>query len=293
MFRCFACFFRIARFLERDILLSMQDVRVYPSLVATCFQKNRMPHFRIWLLAKSHYGLNPANWLDYTLLKEATKPIFAERTLTNRLKEGDNVFWSWDKVNGRVYLKSPKYLAIALGMERLDNTPVYVPVGSLCGTFIDFNAIMYVAWHAGREKQPISRDTITQLTGISSTAQKNYEKHPCITSKVNIQILDDTAECKDTLFFRYGWRIFKFKGRFVKRLPNSYVTQLVTAPKGNQRKWNKSINLAYSGSGSKVLSRRFIYCQSKDDQNELSYVTSTLYPNAWKQSKFVGCGIWV
>lgn len=257
-----------------------------------CFKKRHTAHFRIWLLAKSDPALNPANWIAYDLLKEATADLFGQRTLKNRLNEGDNIFWSWDKTNGRVYLKSPKFLAVALGVPRLENSPVYIPVEYLTSDLTDFNAVLYAAWHEGRDKTPISRDTIKALTGISISAQKLYEKHPCIKTAVNIQILDDTDD-PSTLYFRYGYRIFRFKGNMVKRLPNSYITTLCKAPRGNQKKWNKSISLACSGYGSSMLKRHYIYCQTPTDQSELVYVKTTLFPNVWKHTKFVACGVWV
>ncbi|MCB0154260.1 MAG: hypothetical protein KDF65_05640, partial [Anaerolineae bacterium] len=169
------------------------------------------------------------------------------------------LFWARDKTH--LWLRSAAKVAFVLGVGRLTNRPVALPVAALTDGIGAFRAHLYAAFHSGRTKEtpagsqamPIARDTLARLSGVSRSGQRNYEAAASITTRINYAVgkiyskeaYQERAWQKGTAVFvleDYRGRQGRAGQRYVAwQLPNSYVGAHPQRPKGRQKRINRKL----------------------------------------------------
>lgn len=91
------------------------------------------------------------------------------------LNAGEGLFWSQDRKNGRLWLHGWHSVAAALGCDRFDRFFVDMPLGEALGGIKQFRAAAYAAVLSVHAKAPISKDTLTELTGLSKSSLYEYD----------------------------------------------------------------------------------------------------------------------
>jgi hypothetical protein len=220
---------------------------------------------RIWLLLR-HLDVKGGGWLPLDLAKERlTKKdadfyVCGQRQLRNLLRQGEGIFWERDKE--RLWLKSAAKVALALGVRRIGGRPVALPVTILLSGIGEVRAHFYASFHSGRlgaEEQapsaPISRKTLSQVTGVPERSQRYYERKAGIHVRVNIAVGESwTVDNFQERAWRHGRATFKYHDHRAKfgpagqsyvawRLPNSYGGCHQQCAKGRQKKINQQIDL--------------------------------------------------
>ena len=258
---------RLARLKESDprrfyleTLPELPDtVRAYPSLLAAARRGGRVPLMRLYLLCKA---LDPdgsgvvslGQVKQYYTLKDSPYRVFTPRRLRQVLGQGVGLFWD-RHTDDRLWLRSPDKIAAGLGVDHIAGAPVALPVWPLLDGHHEAAAAFHAAWLTtrGDDPNPISRQTITSITGACKSSQIAYDVTASIQARRNIGIVGNAT--KDQLqdaAWRYG-HAFKFKdhaGRVGRRgwvyvainLPSSYQSPYATLPKGRQRRINAALH---------------------------------------------------
>jgi hypothetical protein len=200
------------------------------------------------------------------------------RQFRNLLRQGEGVFWQRDRE--RLWLRSAGKTAAALGVARLTGQPVAIPRQYLLGSIGEARAYLYASFHAGRSKQdasvqpkPISRETLTALSGLSAESQRAYEKRAGVRVKQNYAVGERlSAESEQERSWRQGRGVFQLhdtNGRLGKpgqrylawQLPNSYAAALEQRPKGCQKRINRSLADLFmkgiTGNGRHTVEQRY------------------------------------
>ena len=189
-------------------------------------------------------------------LTDPDSPLYLchERYLRILLKRGDGLFWIWQKgKNGRIWLRSDVKVAAGLGLKRVGRTAVAISPTDLLKPLSHVRATFYAIFHAsridGKESSsfspscqpqtgsPISRDTLTDLSGVSRHTQYRYEQQAGIGRQTNIAVglkmNDNNLAAIQEQAWKYGRGSFVFtdkKGLLgskgdryqARQLPNSY-----------------------------------------------------------------------
>ena len=236
-----------------------REVKVYPDIALGMLREERVAAGRVWLLLRAldapgrgMMSLDDAR----AALTGAGSPLrlCGWRRLRQLLAEGDGVFWARerDRATGadRLRLFGPARVAAALGVTRLSNRPVAVPVGALRGSIGDARAHLYATFHSGRNKgitnyelgitnegdalnssaledkrsvtrhsslgSPIARDTLTALSGVCARSQVTYERRAGVRSRSNIALGERIAArgsdpVEQERAWQYGRALFRLK----------------------------------------------------------------------------------
>ena len=294
-------------------------VRAYPSLLAAARRGGRVPHMRLYLLCKA-LDVAGSGCIDldqvrrYFVGKDAPYRAFNARRLRQIVAEGRGVFWE-RYTEGRLWLKSPGRLAVALDVGRLEGLPVAIPVWAIWGSHHEAAAAFYAAWHAGRgdDPNPIGRAALARLTGAAASTQRTYDRTAEVTRQKNIAIVGDaTKENLQEVAWRFG-HCFKFKdhvGKMGRRgwvyaaaiIPSTYHTKLDPLARGRQRKANKFIHLVTKAARGKDDQIRTLYhveagaaCDAfnHDPDHDHYYRRGpALTPTAANPPKLAGAHLW-
>jgi hypothetical protein len=214
---------------------------------------------RIWLLLR-YLDQTGRGWVtvdearQQLTRKGADLRVVGWRQLRNLLHEGDELYWHRDEE--RIWLWGAARVATALDVERLTGLPVALPVTGLLNGMMTANAHLYASFHSGRKSNnPISRETLENVSGISARMQCLYDEITGTEKKRNIAIGEaHTPESVENRAFKHGGAMFSFTDYYGRQgpakrhyiawhLPNSYTGCHTKLQKGRQRKINKRIDL--------------------------------------------------
>ena len=265
-------------------------IKLYPTLGSGLLQSKRSAIGRVWLLLH-HLDATRRGCL---LLDEAkqhltapTSPyhLFSARRWREVLAEGEGLFWERDR-KGRLWLAGVQRVAEALEVERLGGHPIALPLDVLLGTLRTFNAHLYAAFHAGRKNNnPISRATLEKINGVPARTQRMYDQIAHLHRTENYAVgrpVDAMSALEQEQFWlehgHFGFVLTDHQGKHGKvgrkyvawRLPNSYQSELLHAPRGRQKKINRRLrdktNLVENRARGNCLSQRGrIFCQSAQE----------------------------
>ncbi|MCO5185414.1 MAG: hypothetical protein M9965_15945 [Anaerolineae bacterium] len=255
-------------------------IKAYPTLLNAILKNEQVAVGRVWLLCR-YLDRDGRGWIAMDAIQRAfvkkeahhkgrvkgqsdplSVALFGRRRLRQILGQGKSVFWDRDD-QGRLWIFGAARVAANLGIARLQNRAVMLPLAGLTGSIGQARALFYAAFHAGRPAgQPVSRAAIEQVTGVPARTQAHYEQQAGIGRKRNFTIGagwgSDSAE-NDA--YAHGNAVFHFvdhRGRHGKcgqhyaarQLPNSYTTKLQTCARGRQRKINTRLaDLVTRGAG--------------------------------------------
>ena len=110
------------------------------------------------------------------------------RRLRQIFHQGEGVFWERDS-HGRLWLRSALRIALELDCDRLKGKRVELPINALLGGIGTVRAHFYASFHSGRSTDnPISRDTLASITGLSSRTQRDYDRLAQVERQRNITV---------------------------------------------------------------------------------------------------------
>lgn len=248
-------------------------IKLYPSLALALLKREQVACGRVWLLLRS---LDKAGrgWLApdevRRVLTDEASPFYlcGERQLRKLLAQGDGLFWQRDE--GHIWLVGLVRVAAALGVEKLSGRPVALPLKLLLGPIGTVRAHLYASFHSGRTQtertgsrsSPISRATLTDLSGVSPRTQQTYERKANVTVKRNLAVGSAVgAVCAQEQAWQHGKALFPFtdfRGRQGKagqtyhawQLPNNYFGPHAHTSRGRVRYHNRQLaDLRHKGSG--------------------------------------------
>ena len=204
---------------------------------------------RIWLLLRL-LDQTGKGWVyadearDNLTAKKATLQVCGWRQLRKLLKAGEGIFWVYE--NGRIWLKSLIKVAGIFGIKRFSNGLITLPTSTLTQSIGKVRATFYATFHSSRQKQakcgksyapPISRQTLTNICGISRKTQRTYEKDAGIQRQTNLcsQTIS-SPEKLEQMRFELGKRLIHVKqskqsSQLIWQLPNSYITSFTKTSK--------------------------------------------------------------
>jgi hypothetical protein len=210
----------------------------------------------------------------------------------------------WTRSKERIWLRSAAKVACALGVEQLNGRPVALPVSALLDGMGVFRAHLYAAFHSGRTKHalhgdqahpehkamPMSRATMTKLSGVGRSSQRAYEKRADVQVQANFAVGDiATKENQENHAWIQGQALFELKdyrgqqGKQGKtylawQLPNTYVGQHQQRPRGRQRRINRELkDLVMKGMPGNV-----------ERTSEMRRLEKIYYPNGKLAAKVYG-----
>lgn len=208
-----------------------------PDLALALLRCNQTAAGRVWLLLR-RLDIDGRGWVTLAEARaQLTAPdavwrICGWRQLRNLLRQGDGLFWQI--AQNRLWLRATAKVAHGLGLSHLTGKPVALPIQHLLGRIGAVRAYLYAAFHSGRPARPIARATLTRLSGVSQSAQRQYEARCGVRSQAMFALgrRDDALE-REATAWRRGRSLFKLTdtaGRhgprqaayLAWRLPNSY-----------------------------------------------------------------------
>lgn len=239
-------------------------VKLYPDIGLGMLRQELTAPGRLWLLLRyldpAGQGMLRIDIIQQTLTpKTSALRLCGKRQLRNLLRAGDGIFWTGD--GERLWLRSAARVAAALDVARLSGKPVALPLNALLEGIGDFRAHLYAAFHSGRTKEtpqgrqamPLARATLTAVSGVGASSQRNYEARVGLRVQTNYAIgerlIEETGEEQA---WRQGTAVFGLRdyhgqqgapGRayLAWQLPNSYVGQHPRRPKGRQKRINQAL----------------------------------------------------
>lgn len=238
--------------------------KLYPSLALALLRREQVACGRIWLLLR-HLDKEGRGWLPPDQVRqELTSPVSplylcGGRQLRKLLAQGEGLFWQRDE--GHLWLFGLVRVAAALGVARLSGKPVALPLKVLLDPIGDVRAHLYASFHSGRTKtersgsqsSPISRATLTDLSGVSPRSQQTYERKADVTVKRNLAVGSPVgAVCPHNQVWQHGRAHFTFtdfRGRQGKagesyhawQLPNNYFGPHAHLSRGRVRHHNRQL----------------------------------------------------
>lgn len=248
-------------------------VRVPATVAGAFLQQGVAAIGRLWLLARA-CDTQGRGWLAFADLKkgltEGIWRICGERQLRNLLRAGHKKFWEWQ--GDKVWLRGLAKVGISLGLERFKGRSVAITAEKLVGTMGKVRAQLYAVWHGGRKSTPIARATLQEVTGVSPSSQRNYEKSADIQAHTNFALGDYASpeNWEKAALGAHGRHIFTLTdhagnhgqaGRtyIAWQLPNHYTTSHTPCAQRTTRRTNRRIAglLQLGTTGKRHWSHRF------------------------------------
>lgn len=229
-------------------------IRFHPDLGLALLRSGQVAAGRVWLLLR-HLDRQGRGWFRIEVARAClTQPplsLCGERQLRSLLRTGEGVFWQ--QRNGRLWLRSLAKVAWSLGITRLRSRPIALPLSVLYGRIGHTRAHFYAAAHSGRRGMPISRETLTRLSGVAAAAQRRYEQIAGVQVQTNIALGPRlTAENQEVYGWQQGQALFAltdYQGRHGRpgetylawQLPNSYLGPHPMQARTAQRRLNRQL----------------------------------------------------
>ena len=196
-------------------------------------------------------------WLTSEQLREALTAKKADlkicgwRRLRQILTLGQDVYWRRD-TDGRIWLFSAEKVAYRLHVKQLQGNPVQLSLSVLTSKIGVVRAEFFATFHSGRkESRPISRATLTSISGVAERTQRLYDRATNVKSEGNLAIgAVVTPENLKTTSYKRRHGSFIFIDKHGKqgpvgqqyhawRLPNCYHGVHQTGKRGRQTKINR------------------------------------------------------
>ncbi len=282
--------------------LTHQTITVLPTM-ASAFQKQAcVAEARLWYLCRLVDSAG-RGWLDIADIRahfahrESELRIAGWRRVRQLLQRGKGVFWQQDN-RGRVWLNSAEKVAAKLDITRLSGRPVQLPVTALTANLRTAKAHLYATFHSGRDTAPISRHTLSAVTGVPERTQRSYDALASVPRQSNVAVgAIATADTRHEHFAQRpgAFELIDHKGKQgpagtryqAWRLPNSYGRLHKTCLTGHQKRINRRLrridlaNQRAQGNGATNSKQRLFFdtCSSTlrvDAQTELYYYNAAL-----------------
>ena len=232
---------------------------------------------RLWLLLRALDENGRGVWTrraayDALTRDDAPHRLCSERQLRKLLERGEGLFWHQD-AQKRIWLYSQAKVAAALAIGRLQHKPVALPVSILCQPIGDVRAHLYASFHSTRSggdkpAMPISRQTLTALSGICPRTQQAYEARAKVKATACIAVgavqspaLSGAVVSGEEEMWKNGRAGFALRDHhgqqgergkvyYAHRLPNKYSGPHAAASGHGRRRLNRQLaDLRQKGAG--------------------------------------------
>lgn len=258
-------------------------VKTFVELNTAALRAKKDGLLRLYYVLKAH-DPDGQGWVAEAMARDATGFMYAWTGARYWLRRGDGVWWKWDKPAGRIHLRRPAVIAAALGVPQIVRRPVAVPLVDLA-TEAGASAALYATIHTERqteaegrakrivvnavlrgkaaaapyEANPISKQVLSDMTGLHRSTLSRYDKLARLKKKTNFVTfhLSDTRANRDSLaargiagVFRYR-RVIKRRGRkpvydnlLAARLPDTFdpAPGQTSLKRNNHKRINLSID---------------------------------------------------
>ncbi len=245
---------------QRPSIATNGTMTFHPDIGLALLRTEKAAIGRIWLLLR-HCDVAGKGWIPVAearaLLtkKESPLRVCGWRQLRNLLRAGQGVFWERDKE--RIWLRSVAKVAVALGVERLENRPIALPITALLDGIGAVRSHFYASFHSGRHDpdcaKPIARDTLSTLSGVGRDSQRRYERQTGTIAQSNFAIGHvATDDARKAACWEHGNHVFTLtdaQGQHGERgkkylawqLPNSYHATHDQTSRSVKRRINRQL----------------------------------------------------
>lgn len=257
-------------------------VKTFVELNLAALQAKKDGLLRLHYVLKAH-DASGQGWVSEETARDATAFMYAWAGARYWLRKGDGTWWKWDKPAGKIHLRKPGVIAAALGVPPISRRPVAIPLEALA-TEAGASAALYATVHTERqaeaeerakrivvnafvsgraaaapyEANPISKQTLSDMTGLHRSTLSRYDKIARLKKKQNFTLfhLGDTPANRDALkargiagVFRYR-QIIRRRGRrtvydnlLAARLPDTFepAPGQSTMKRNSHRRINRTI----------------------------------------------------
>ena len=235
-----------------------KTVAVYPSLLLSILQQEQESAGRVYLLLR-YLDTAGRGWLPVAEIREqltrkgSPLKVMGWRRLRQVFQQGEGMFWERDS-KGRLWVRSALRIALELDCHRLKGNRVELPITALLGGIGTVRAHFYASFHSGRNSDnPISRDTLQSITGLSPRTQREYDRTAQVKRQRNIAVGPrHTKIIAEKQYWQRGGAVFTFVDSQGKQgpknrqylawhLPNTYTAPHQKRSKGRQKKINQQL----------------------------------------------------
>lgn len=262
--------------------LHNETIKLYPDIARAMLRQELANSGRLWL-ALRYLDQKQQGWLRIDVARErltkktAVLRLFGWRQLRNLLQTGKGIFWERDR--DRIWLYGVEKVAQKLEISRLRGFPIKLPLQHLTQGIGVFRAHLYASIHSGRRQaNPISRERLKQLSGITPRTQRQYDRIARVKRVQNIAIGGRATNVSwETMAWERGGGVFELKDKdgrlgpqnatyLAWQLPNRYVGPHEQCGKGRQKKINQNlvdlVNAGMRGNGRSDIesSPQRLYC---------------------------------
>ena len=229
-----------------------------PSLAHAILRHELAAPARIWLLLRhldtdGRGVVSVAEARRVLTGKQMPLRVCGWRQLRNLLRAGEEIFWK--RGRDQIWLRSVAKVAQKLGVERLSGKPVTFPLRFLLTGIGDVRAHFYATFHSARgqtsHSKPIARATLTALSGVGRSSQRNYEQRTGIVIRPNFALATPHTQDAHTAAWQQpaAFDFIDHKGIHGQRgatyrawqLPNSYEPAHSHTACGRQRHINRKL----------------------------------------------------
>ena len=245
----------------------LTHLKSYPELSAAATQRGRDREYRLWLLARFLDPRGSGRVAVADLQKLASRERMrglSPSSVCRLLQAGDGTFWSVYRDGDRVIkLRGLARVCEALGLEKLRSNPVYIEL-RYARSLRAFRAALFHSPFAGEKpSNPISRDTLEELTGVKPRTQRSYARALGKRLDVTQNAASTSKKWTPGDDVPEGCFVDYVDGqtRILQRLPNSYHTAFLVAPRGMIRDVNRYLrgNSARNVGAEEQSSKRLFY----------------------------------
>lgn len=268
-------------------------LKTYPDLFDAASRAGCTRAYRLWLVLRfiDLDGSGRVAVADLQLLANAENMRgLSPSSISRLLRMGEGTFWTvyHDGEERYVKLRGLANVCVALDVDKLRADPVYIGLRYARSLKAFRAACLYARFAGGEPSNPISRKTIADLTGVSSSTQRAYARalgdrldvrqNAATTRQPEEELSDDDddqhdheerADSVQNRVTRAGkWEpgdelpdeddenpgslfVDYVDGelRVLRRLPNSYQAGFLAAPRGMMRHVNQRLRGQASRTG--------------------------------------------
>lgn len=227
-------------------------VQIDTELARVAYVTGHFALYRVWVYALRKIG-DGSGWVEKGSLEKGLRRRnikVTRRSLNRYIKQGNGLFWTYDRKTKQLYLRGAEALAWRLTHQCSDyqvetNLPGLRRMNvDLSGSIGDAIAHVYAAWIARKDKGygvTISRDLLSNLWGVSVPAMLEWEDRARVKKITNYAQQSDTNP-NNVPTHAYLCRAKSGKNFVSWRLPNAYFANVKEHRKnGNARKIRQSV----------------------------------------------------
>jgi len=242
------------------------SIKTYPDLNMVALKQGKHKELRLWYLLHALDEKGGGRVMKDAAQK-ALEGIMSYEVFRTTLLDGQGDFWEVrrrkeSKGGGElIELRGLPKVAMALEVARLRKDPVLIPLDAF-PKMDEFRAFLFGSFFThseGKEPNPISRETLKQLSGLSVPTQVKYDKTAGTEVTKNVGVVGPSGGIPPSDMQAEGYYITEVDGQLqlCKRMPNSYSSDLPRAPRGRMKKANQKLAACRNEGRETVTERRY------------------------------------